>query len=167
MSRQISKDAKVFKSRLIYAVNMLGAFWLGIAGYFAFLAFFASVIFQDSRLFQKNEILFAFLLANGIALVLVLVPGRLLAMWPYAVALEPQKGIWVYAPPTKLWIPLDEIIDIDICSGWYGAGHAIQLSQSHGLVKQLRTISLFFPDELLARELRALISRRDGVVYTS
>jgi hypothetical protein len=32
LNRQVSKDAKVFKSRLIYAVNMVGAFWLGIAG---------------------------------------------------------------------------------------------------------------------------------------
>jgi hypothetical protein len=91
LNRQVSKDAKVFKSRLIYAVNMVGAFWLGIAGYFAFLAFFISVIFQDGRLSQKNEILFAVLLANGIAGVLVLVPGRLLAMWPYAVSLERKK----------------------------------------------------------------------------
>jgi len=66
--------------------NMVGAFWLGIAGYFGLLAFFISANLQDGRLFQKNEILFAVLLANGIAGVLVLVPGGLLAMWPYAVA---------------------------------------------------------------------------------
>jgi len=86
LNRQVSKDAKVFKSRLIYAFNMVGASWLGIAGYFGLLAFFISANLQDGRLFQKNEILFAVLLANGIAGVLVLVPGGLLAMWPYAVA---------------------------------------------------------------------------------
>jgi hypothetical protein len=108
-----------------------------------------------------------FFAANGILIFLALFPGRLLAMWPYAIALEPQEGIWVYAPPSKLWIPLDEIVDIDVYSGSYGGGHVIQLNRSHGLVKQLYIISVFFPDEQLVRALRSSIDRRDGVVYSS
>lgn len=164
---EISKDAQVFKGRLIFAVNTIGGFWLGIAGYFAFLAFFVWGSPQNGQLFQKDKILLAVLLANGIVAVLLLVPGRLLAMWPYAIVLEPKRGIWAYAPPTKLWIPLEEITDIDIYSGWYGGGHVIQLNRSHGVVKQLYIISLFFPDERLAHELRVSIDRRDGVVHSS
>lgn len=167
MNRQASQDAQVFKSRLIYAANMIAAFWLGIASYFAIVIFLMWRGFKDEQRFQNGETLYVILLANGILIVLVLVFGRLLAMWPYAVVLEPQKGIWVYAPPTKLWIPLDEIVDIDVYSGGYGGGHVVQLSRSHGLVKSLYFSSLFFPHEQLVHELRVSIDRRDGVVYTS
>ena len=112
MNRQASQDAQVFKSRLIYAANMIAAFWLGIASYFAIVIFLVWRGFKDEQRFQNGETLYVILLANGILVVLVLVFGRLLAMWPYAVVLEPQKGIWVYAPPTKLWIPLDEIVTL-------------------------------------------------------
>jgi hypothetical protein len=160
LNRAASKDAKVFRARPLFAANMIGAFWLGLIGYFAML------VFQLDEL-SEDKTIFALLLASGIAGLLIAVPGRLFSMWPYAVALEPQKGIWIYARPKKLWIPLEEIVDIDVYSGAYGAGHAIQLNRSHGLVKQIRTISLFFPDENLVRELRAALDRRDGVVYSN
>jgi hypothetical protein len=167
LNREISKDAQVFKSRLIYSVNTIAGFWLGIGGFFSVVIFFIWGGLQHEQQFHNGGIIFAILLANGVLLVLVLVPGKLLAMWPYAVVLEPQKGIWVYAPPMKLWVPFDEIVDVDVYSGMYGGGHVIRLSRSHGLVKQLYFNSLFFPHEQLVRELRVLIDRRDGVVYTS
>jgi hypothetical protein len=166
LNRQISKDARVFKGRLIYAANMIGAFWLGLGGFIALLAFFIWRRLQTGQAFQKDDALYAVLLATGIIGILVLVPGKLLATWPYAVVLEPQKGIWVCAPPVKLWIPLGELVDINTYSGAYGGGHVIELSRSHGLVKQLYINSLFFPDESLAHELRVAIDRRDGVVHS-
>lgn len=167
MNHQISKDARVFKSRPIYAANMVAAFWLGIAGYFTLVILFMWHGFEGEQSFRNDETLYAILLTTGILVVLVLVFGRLLAMCPYAVIVEPQKGIWVYAPPTKLWIPLDELVDIDVYSGGYGGGHVVQLNRSHGLVKQLYFNSHFFPHEQLIDELRAAIDRRDGVVYTA
>ena len=167
LNRQISKDAQVFKGRLIFAANMIGGFWLGIGSYFAIVAFFVWDGFRYDQEFRDNGVFFVIFLVTGILGVLAVIPGRLLAMWPYAVVLEPQKGIWVYAPPTKFWIPLGEIVDIDVYSGIYCGGHVIQLSRSHGLVKQLYINSLFFPDERLVQELRVSIDRRDGVVYTS
>lgn len=167
MHRKISKDAHVFKGRLIFAANTICAFWIGIVGCFAIVAFFLWYGLQGAQKFQSNGILVVILLATAIVGILALIPGRVLAMWPYAVALEPQKGIWIYTPPTKLWIPLDEIVDIGVYSGVYGGGHVIQLSQSHGIVKQIYINSFFFPDERLAHELRVSIDRRDGVVYTS
>ena len=167
MNHQISKDAQVFKSRLLFAANMIGAFWLGMVGYFAMVIYFVRRGFKGDQGFGNDHTLSVILLAHGILAVLVLVVGRLLAMWPYAVVLEPRKGIWVYAPLTKLWIPLDEIVDIDVYSGCYGNGHVVQLSRSHGLVKQIYFYALFFPHEQLIHELRVSIDRRDGVVYTS
>jgi hypothetical protein len=163
LNRQISKDAQVFKSRIVYAANMIGAFWLGIGCFCSMVIFFVWNGLDRDQQFQNRGIILVILLATGILLVLVLVPGKLLAIWPYAVAVEPQKGIWVYAPPTKLWIPLDEIVDIDVYSGSYGGGHVIQLSRPHGLVKQLYFNAFFFPHEQLVREIRSSIDRRDGV----
>jgi hypothetical protein len=167
VNRQTSQDAQLFKSRPIYAANMIGAFWLGTGGYFLLVIFFLWSSFRNDQGFQNDRILYLILLATGILAVLALVPGRLLAVWPYAVVLEPRKGMWLCAPPTKLWIPLDEIVDIDVYSGSYGGGHVIQLSRSHGLVKQVYINSLFFPDDRLLHELRASIDRRDGIVHTS
>jgi hypothetical protein len=165
LSRELSKDAQVFKSRLLYAANMIAAFWIGVAGS-RFVIFSMWRVLKDDEKFQNDATLYAILLAVAIVVVLVLVVGRLFAMWPCAIALEPQKGIWVYAPPARLWIPLDEIVDIDVSSGGYGGGHVVQLNRWHGLVKQLYFNSLFFPHEQMVRELRVLIDRRDGVAYT-
>lgn len=161
LNRQRANNTQVFKGRLIFAANVVGGFWLGITAYFAFGTLFLWPQFQSHR------IIVVFFVADGILVFLALFPGRLLAMWPYAIALKPQEGIWVYAPPSKIWIPLDEIVDIDAYSGSYGGGHVIQLKQSHGLVKQLYIISLFFPDEQLVSAIRSSIDRRDGVVYSS
>jgi hypothetical protein len=157
--RKPAHNAQVFRSRLIFAANMLGGFWIGVTAYFAI----GALIWPQ---FQSHRIIGICFVLNGILIFLVLFPGRLLAMWPYAVALEPHQGMWVYAPPAKIWIPLDEIIDVDVYSGNYGSGHVVQLNQSHGLVKQLYIISLFFPDEQLVGALRASLDHRDDVVYT-
>jgi hypothetical protein len=161
LNRQRANNAQVFKGRLIFAANMVGGFWLGITAYFAFGTLFVWPQFQSHRIIE------IFFVTGGIVIFLALFPGRLLAMWPYAITLETQKGIWVYAPPSKIWIPLDEIVDVDVYSGSYGGGHVIQLKKSYGLVKQLYIISLFFPDEQLVRALRSSIDRRDGAVYSS
>jgi hypothetical protein len=160
LNHRPAEEARVFRSRLIYAVNIVGGFWLGLTAYFAFGAF----IWPQ---FQSHRIIAVFFVLNGILVFLVLFPGRLLAMWPYTIALQPQQGMWVYAPPGKIWVPLDEVVDIDVYSGSYGGGHVIQLNRSHGLVKQLYIISLFFPGEQLVGALRAALDRRDGAVYTN
>lgn len=84
-------------------------------------------------------------------------------MWPYALGVEPEKGIWVFAPPARFRVPIDEIVDIDVYSGMYGGGHVIQLSRSHGLVKQVYLSSFFFPDQGIVNRIRSLIdSSGDG-----
>jgi hypothetical protein len=144
---------------------VIGAFWLGLAGYLALLA---SLAWRGlGANLHHDRLLAADLLATGLLGALALVPGRLLTMWPYAIALEPQKGIFVYAPPGRQWIPLDEIVDISAYSGTYGGGHTLQLSRAHGLVREIHIVSLFFPDGHLVNELRAAIDRSDGVVHSS
>jgi len=163
MSREISREARIFRARPLFAANVIGSFWLGLGGSIAILTFLA---WHDQH-FRDDRIAFALALATWAVAVLVLAPGRLLAMWPCAIALEPQKGIWVYAPPSKLWIPMDEIVDIEVYSGMYGGGYAIQLNRSHGLIREIHILSLAFSDQRLAGELRTAIDRRDGVVYSN
>jgi hypothetical protein len=156
------KREVIFKARLLFAANMLVGFWTGAIGA---LAVPAVLIwnFRNGQRFPNDQLILVFLLASGIVTVLALIPGRLLAMWPYAIVVEPQNGIWVYGPPAKFWVPIVEIVDIDVYSGMYGGGHAIQLNKSHGLVKQLYISSLFFPDTRIVSEIRSLIDNRDGV----
>ena len=164
LKNTISNQAQVFRGRPLFALNMMGGFWLGLTGYFALLASFVWHDLVPDQRFHNDRLQLAALLATGLVGILVLIPGRLFAMWPYAITIEPQKGIWLSAPPIKLWIPLDEIVDIDVYSGIYGNGRAIQLNRSHGLVKEIHILSLAFPDERVVHELRAAIDRRDGVV---
>jgi len=163
IDRRTAKNVEIFKAPLIFSANMFAAFWIGVLGSLAFPAFFLWTV-SDRRLLPNDKIILLGLIVSGLASLLVLIPGKLLAMWPYAIAVEPGKGIWVYAPAAKFWAPLDEIVDIDVYSGMYGSGHVVQLSRSHGLVKQLYVNSLFFPNEEVVHSLRRQIDSRDGVV---
>ena len=127
----------MFKTRLIFAANLMGGFWLGILGYFVLLAVFGWSYLHHTDLFRSGGILVLFLLVTGLVRLLAVIPGRLLGRWPYAIAIEQTKGIWVHAPPAKFWVPLNELVDIDVYAGMYGGGHVVQLSGSHGLVTQL------------------------------
>jgi len=157
-----SNSTQLFSARLIFAANLIGGFWLGILGYFMVAAFFGWSYLHDKALFRSGGLLALSLLVTGLVGLLALIPGKLLGMWPYAIAIEPGKGIWVYAPPAKFWVPLDELVDIDV----YGGGH-VQLNRPHGLVAQLYISALYFPDERLVGALRSLIDHRDGVVDTN
>ncbi|MGA2301605.1 MAG: hypothetical protein ABSG77_13060 [Candidatus Acidiferrum sp.] len=161
MSGTISKDAHVFKGPLIKAVGSVGAFWGIIGTYPAVLAFVILDNLHTGQIAQRNGIPFVLFLVGWFLLVLALFPGRLMASTPYAVALEPPRGIWVFGPP-KVWIPFDEVTGIGTYSSWFGRLHVVELSRSHGLVKRVHLFSLISPDEL-ANELRSSIDRRGGV----
>ena len=117
---------------------------------------------RSGQIVQKNVTFIVLFLTGWFLLVLCLFPGRGQALSPYAVALEPGKGIWVFGPP-KVWIPLDEITGVHTYSSWLGRLHVIELSRSHGLVRRIHLFLLFSPDEL-ANELRSSIGRHSGVV---
>jgi hypothetical protein len=121
--------------------------------------------FRDGQRFPNDKIVMLAVCISGLAVILALLPGRLLAMWPYAIGVEPEKGIWVYAPPAKSWVPIGEIVDIDMYSGMYGGGQVLQLNKAHGLVKQIYISSLFFSDPRIASKIRTMIDRKDKVAY--
>lgn len=161
---RVTKGEEVFKARLIFAANMVAGFWIGIFGSFAIPAFLIWN-FRDGQRFPNDKIVMLAVFISGLLVVLALFLGRLLAMWPYAIGVEPEKGIWVYAPPAKFWVPFAEIVDIGVYSGMYGGGHVVQLSKAHGLVKQLYISSLFFSDPRIASEIRAMIDRNENIGY--
>ena len=161
MSGAISRDAHVFKSPLVKTVGSVVAFWAIIGTYPAFLAFVILDYLHGGQIFQRNGIPFVLFLAGWFLLVLALFPGRGQASSPYAVALEPGRGIWVFGPP-KVWIPLEEITAVRAYSGWFGRSHVIELGRSRTLVRQVHLFLLFSLDEL-ANELRSSIGRDSSV----
>jgi hypothetical protein len=161
LSGTISKDAHVFKGPLAKTVGSVVAFWGLIGTYPAVLAFVILGL-HSGQIVQKNRVLVVLFLAGWFLLILALFPGRGQASSPYAVALEPGRGIWVFGPPS-VWIPLNEIIRVHTYSSWLGRLHVIELSRSHGLVRRVHLFLLLSPDEL-ANELRSSISRRDDVI---
>jgi hypothetical protein len=142
--------------------NRIGGGGAWVLFQFPVVLVFVILGLRSGQILQKNATFIVLFLAGWFLLVLGLFPGRAQASIPYAVVLEPGRGIWVFGPP-KVWIPLDEITGVLTYSSWLGRLHVIELSRSHGLVKRIHLFLLLSPDEL-ANELRSLIDRLSGVV---
>ena len=108
----------------------------------------------------RNNILFA----SGLALVLVLsalcfVPGNLIAAYPYAVSIEEGRGLELRAVLKKLYIPLEEVRDVQ--KSYLQPGYVVRLKRRHRLLKSF-LIPWYFGDEAepLANAIREEIRRR-------
>lgn len=142
-------------------MGSITAFW-GLIGTYPVVLVFVFLGLRSGQIVQRNVTFIVLFLAAWFLLILGLFPGRGQALSPYAVALEPGKGIWVFGPP-KVWIPLDEITGVLTYSSRLGRLHVIELSRSHGLVRRIHLFLLFSADEL-ANELRSSIGCHSGVV---
>ena len=75
----------------------------------------------------KSESLRIALLIWGLVLLVVLAyfPGNAIARYPYEVVIEKGKGLRVYAPFKKLYIPIEDLRDV----GFSGEGSAVRLKR--------------------------------------
>lgn len=101
----VRDGTRVFRAPRLWELNVCGAAVAGIATG-GFLLVVAGVGIWMSRSLGWVPL---FMILNVAVTLLVIFPGNYLATYPYAVEVEEGKGLWVYAPFTKMYLPLAEI----------------------------------------------------------
>jgi hypothetical protein len=152
-----SESPRIFKAGRFWNSNVFAAALAGALGGVLMLVVMGIVVSGNPT---RNNILFA----SGLALVLVLsalcfVPGNLIAAYPYAVSLEEGKGLELRAVLKKLYIPLEEVRDVQ--KSYLQPGYVVRLKRRHRLLKSF-LIPWYFGDqaEPLANAIREEIRRQ-------
>lgn len=147
---------RIFKAGQFWSSNVFGAA-LGGAG--AGILMFTVMCIAVWEKPTSGNILFA----AGLVLVLIIsilcfLPGNWIAAFPYAVELEDGKGLVLYAPLKKIYIPIEDVRDVR--SSFFQQGYVVRLKRRHRLLTSF-VINRFFGDqaELLARAIQEEIRR--------
>lgn len=112
---------------------------------------------------DPRNILFAATLALIIVVsVLCFSSGNMGAAYPYAVTVEQGKGLQLYAPFKKLYIPIQDIQDVR--KSLTQQGYVVRLKRPHRLLTSF-VIHSFFGDqgEPLARAIESEIRRHTAL----
>jgi hypothetical protein len=72
------------------------------------------------------------LILGGIAFPLILLPGNLDAVYPYAVEIEEAKGLHFYAPFKEIYVPIEEVKWVKW--SWLWTGWVIRLKKRRQLL---------------------------------
>jgi hypothetical protein len=122
---------RVFRAPRLWEFNVCGAAVAGIAGAVLFLVAAGVWIWM-----RRSLGWFPLFLILGVAVALfVIFPGHYLATYPYAVEVEEGKGLRLYAPFTRMYVPLGEIREAKwsyIRTGW-----VVRLKRRRGLLSRV------------------------------
>jgi hypothetical protein len=151
------KAPRMFKAGQFWSSNVFGAALGGAGGGILMLVVMGIVVSGNPT---HNNILFA----SGLALVLILsaicfFPGNWIAAYPYAVSVEEGRGLLLYAPLKKLYIPIGDVRDVR--ESFIQQGYVVRLNRRHRLLTSF-LIHRFFGDEAepLAHAIQAEIRRK-------
>jgi len=136
------KVPRVFKAGRLWNSNVFGAALAGGLGGILMLIVMVIVVSGNPT---ANNILFA----AGLALVLVLsllclVPGNLIAAYPYAVSLEEGKGLELRAPIRRVYIPIEDVRDVR--KSYLQPGYVVRLKRRRRLLRSF-LIPWYFGDQ--------------------
>jgi hypothetical protein len=158
MTELADDDVRSFKSSRWWSFNIWGA---TVAGFGTGMLVSTLDVIGAVNSTPKSEPLRIALVICGLVMLAVLAyfPGNAIARHPYEVVIEKGKGLRVYAPFKKLYIPIENIRDV----GFSGEGSVVRLKRRHWLLKVI-VIHRFFGSQgpPLADAIREEIQR-----YTS
>ncbi|HXW93973.1 MAG TPA: hypothetical protein VEK33_25705 [Terriglobales bacterium] len=147
---------RIFKAGQFWSSNVFGATLAGGLGGVLMLVVMAIVVSGNPT---ANNILFA----SGLALVLMLsivclVPGNLIAAYPYIVSLEEGKGLELRAPTRTVYIPIEDVRDVK--KSYLQPGYVVHLKRRRRLLGSF-LIPWYFGDqaEPLANAIREELRR--------
>ena len=133
---------RLFKAGQFWNSNVYGAALAGAGGSILFLVVMGIAVWLNPA---PKVILFAATWAVVIVVtVLCFLPGNLIVAFPYAVSVEGGRGLRLYAPLKKVYIPIEDIRDIKESS--LQQGYVVRLKRRHGLLKSF-VIHWFFGDQ--------------------
>ncbi len=72
------------------------------------------------------------LILTGIGVPLVLFPGKVAAVYPYAVEIEEGKGLRFYSPLGDIYLPIEHVKTVKW--SWLFGGWAVTLKERYGLL---------------------------------
>lgn len=147
----------MFKAGQFWSSNVFGAA-LGGAGAVTLMLVIMGIIVSANP--EPKAILFAAAMAAILVIcVLCFLPGNWIAAFPYAVAIEEGKGLYLYAPLKKVYIPIEDVRDVK--ESFLQQGFVVRLNRRHRLLTSF-AIHGFFGEEAepLARAIRDEILRR-------
>jgi len=122
----------VFRAPRVWEFNVCGAAVVAVGAAMFFLAVGGIEIWVNRGLRWSALLL---LLNAAVGVLLILPPGNLVAMFPYAAEVEEGKGVHFYAPFNKLYIPLEELTQVEW--SYPRTGWVVKLKRRHGLVGRL------------------------------
>jgi hypothetical protein len=122
--------SQIFHASKVWTSNVYGA---AVAGIGAAILISAMVVIMAWLSPHRAHLSFAAgLILMEIGTLLGLYPGNLIAATPFAVELEEGKGIRLYAPLKKVYIPIEEVKKVE--SSFLRQGTVVRLSRRHGLL---------------------------------
>jgi hypothetical protein len=74
----------------------------------------------------------ALLMVYGVATPLVLFPGKLAALYPYAVVLEEERGLRLYTPLGAIYFPIEQVKGVRW--SWVYGGWVVTVKKRYGLL---------------------------------
>ena len=124
MTELVDDDVRSFKSSRWWSFNIWGA---TVAGFGTGVLVSTLDVIGAVNGAPKSEPLRIALVIWGIVMLAVLAyfPGNAIARHPYEVVIEKGKGLRVYAPFKKLYIPIEDIRDV----GFSAEGSLVRLKR--------------------------------------
>jgi len=152
-----SPPQRIFKAGQFWSSNVSGAALGGAGAVILMLVMMGIVVWMKP---DRENILFAATLTLILVVsMLCFLAGNMGAVYPYAVAVQEGKGLQLYAPLKKLYIPIEDVRDVR--KSILGQGYVVRLKRRHRLLTSF-VIHSFFGDqaEPLANAIREEIRRR-------
>ena len=153
-------ERRIFNASRAWKSNVWGATVAGIGGSLV-LSIVAGILlfYSAGPTGRKAGIV---LILTIVGSVLAMFQGNLIAAVPISVELEQGKGLYLCAPLKKLYIPMEDVVEVRDSAAWQflQQGIVVKLNKRHGLMKSF-AIHWAFGSEgrQLARAIEAEISR--------
>ncbi len=125
-----SDQSRIFKASQYWSSNVWGA---ALAGFGAaiLMSVMIGIVFWNTQALKVVLFLAALALVLVISL-LCLFPGNWIAAFPYAVAVEEGKGLRLYAPFKKIYVPIGDLRDVR--RSVLQQGFVVRLKRRHRLL---------------------------------
>lgn len=153
---QLVGQVQIFRAGQFYSSNVSGGALAGAGAAILMFTVMCIVVWMNPD--RQNILLAATLMLIIVVSVLTYLPGNMSAVYPYAVAVEEGKGLQLYFPLKKVYIPIEDVLDVRKS---FLQGYVVRLKRSHRLLNAF-VIHSFFGNQAqpLVDAIREEIRRR-------
>jgi hypothetical protein len=123
-------ELRRFEASRLWRSNVYGAAAAAFGGALLFCAIAGTMAYMSPDL--EVLLLAAGLVASGVIGLLVLYPGNQIAAYPYAVEIEKGKGLRLFAPLKKVYVPIQDVREIR--RSFLALGWVVKLSRRQRLL---------------------------------